>query len=178
MNNKIVFKSTINNGFQWLSNFQPCNIVYNDMQFKSVEHAYQTLKYLLHIDANYALNVLYPLQNAKDVKKAAGKGVYIEWLHTKTPSTSKQSKKLKFDLDLNKFKRHHSVNLMRSLLSIKFQLNPELAEKLKATNTARLEEQGRFSTDFWANTGQNMLGTLLEEIRSKLLFVKEKEKEK
>lgn len=166
----IYFKSTCSNGYQWLSNFEPCTISVDDRQFRSVEHAYQVLKFERHIDVDYARLVLFPLQTAKAVKQTAGKGAYVEWKRQQTNSTavSKQAVATKFDLALEKFKRHHSVELMRSLLKLKFAL-PEFVSRLKATGSARLHERGRFSTDFWAHTGADMLGKLLEEIRAQLV---------
>lgn len=59
-----------------------------------------------------------------------------------------------------------SVDIMRRALRFKFSSqNPELLNALVETYPARLSEMGRMKNEFWADTGANMLGLLLEEIR-------------
>ena len=63
------------------------------------------------------------------------------------------------------------VDAMRLVLRLKFQQHPRLASQLRDTGSALLIEDSPFDR-FWGTgrdgTGQNMLGTLLMELRERL----------
>lgn len=61
--------------------------------------------------------------------------------------------------------------IMLELLRIKFFQNKELADKLLATENARLEEGNWWGDTYWGicrGIGENMLGVLLMQVRSEL----------
>lgn len=179
----IRFKARINNDYTFLSNFFPsvCNfkagvstpqpveprrlLMWGMLQFDSLEQYYQYRKFE-YIDGDYASKVIFTCRAAVDVKKASGKGVYIQWkydhLLAKGQKTSKASIKRDFEEKLKRFPR---LRVMREGLFLKFTQNPELRAALLATGDRRLEEQGRLRSEYWSHTGGNMLGRLLMELR-------------
>jgi predicted NAD-dependent protein-ADP-ribosyltransferase YbiA (DUF1768 family) len=182
----IRFKAGINNDFSFLSNFYPdvknfkagvspspvnkFHLFGKDdgaVYFQSAEDFYQTEKFA-HVDPSYLI-VIVGCLTASQVKKASGKGVYIQWkyerLLAKGQKTSKASIKRDFEEKLKSFPR---LAVMREALYLKFTQNPELKAALLATGNRKLEEQGRTKRDWWAHTGESMLGRLLMELRDQL----------
>lgn len=178
----IKFKSKFkSDGHSYLSNFYPfvahppeglkLKGSFKDKdgkKFKTSEHYFQYHKYLI-IDPEYANTVIYDnKKTAFEIKSLAGQGVYVQWKYDK--SKAEGIKKTKTSI-LKEFKskkqewNKKSVDVMKKALYMKFTQNEHLKEKLLSTGDAKLEEIGRYSRDFWANTGQNMLGILLEELR-------------
>jgi ribA/ribD-fused uncharacterized protein len=63
------------------------------------------------------------------------------------------------------------VDVMRTLLEVKFQKGCQLAEALLATGVAQIEEGNTWGDTFWGlcnGVGQNILGKLLMEVRNNL----------
>lgn len=60
------------------------------------------------------------------------------------------------------------VDIMYKLLRMKFDQNPELKIKLAFTGLRPLVYYSK-SKSFWSNSGENMLGVLLEKVRRELL---------
>jgi predicted NAD-dependent protein-ADP-ribosyltransferase YbiA (DUF1768 family) len=180
----ILFKSTRNNEYAFLSNFWPdvqfpqpsvvtyrvstnLNLIFDmdedckDLVFHSSEHYYQYKKFQF-IDKWYANNVLYPQKSAVDVKILSGKGKYCEWAY-ETYGGTKISHKREFDTDIQEFIQCSNLTMLYALY-VKFS-EPSLKRALLKTRNISLHEQGRMSTDYWAHTGKDMLGKMLMCLR-------------
>lgn len=128
--------------YQFLSNFYPVIITINDESYPSAEHAFQAMK-SLDKDERIAMSVC---RSAAEAKKA-GKLVNLrkDWEQIK-------------------------VGIMYQILKSKFE-NPELAQKLRDTKDAILEENNTWGDTFWGKCngiGSNMLGQLLMQVRSEI----------
>ena len=126
---------------RFLSNFYPCLVQYNGIAFPSVEHAYQAQKTTLVSEQL----MIAKLQTATQAKRM---GRVVKWRR-----------------DWNEVK----VDIMRDLLLFKFG-HQELLEKLLATGDEELVEGNWWGDRFWGvchGEGQNMLGKLLMEVRTK-----------
>jgi ribA/ribD-fused uncharacterized protein len=132
---------------RFLSNFWPAKVVFEGVEYPSVENAYQAAKTL-----DPSLRVPFQTYTAGEAKK--------------------QSHKLKVREDWNEVK----LNVMRDLLLQKFR-DKDLLEELKRTGTKLLIEGNIWHDNFWgdcscgkraecAKTGMNHLGQLLMAIRN------------
>ena len=143
--------NTINNftlKFNLLSNFSQLPILFNGITFRSIEHAYQTMK-------------------TDD----------LEWrqkiIDAPTPGKAKRiGKKAPLRANWDDIK----VDIMEHLLRIKFT-NPWFKEFLRKTKPKRLIEGNKWHDNFWGNCscdsckdtpGENMLGKLLMKIREEI----------
>jgi ribA/ribD-fused uncharacterized protein len=131
--------------FRWLSNAEPCDVVYEGMTFPSSENAYQAAK--------------FPLLARRTFQGCSPIGAIrlSERLSMEDPETWSQRR----------------VDVMRTVLLSKFGDNPVLREKLFATDDAYLEERLWWRDTFWGfdvnlNRGENQLGHLLMEVRRSL----------
>ena len=129
---------------RFLSNFYPAKFTYGDIEWCSVEHAYQSLKF-----TGEKFKEAYALTNPYDIKKFANENksfISSEFFDVKV--------KLMFDLVLEKFKQ-----------------NPELKQKLLETGNQELIEGNTWNDTFWGvcnGQGQNWLGKILMLVRSEL----------
>jgi len=129
---------------RWLSNFAPCNIILNGIQYKSVEHAYMSAK----SDDLTWIHFCRDTEKPGDVKKAS------------------RNIKLKEDWDNIK------INVMESCVSQKFSQEP-YKTKLIQTGDQELIEGNTWGDTFWGvtlhnNEGQNNLGKIIMEYRDRL----------
>lgn len=125
--------------YRWLSNFWTAPIEYKSIIYPSVEHAYQAAK-------------------THDIKAKR----YIATL------TAGQAKRYGKTLVLRKDWEDVKVLIMRDFLMLKFSSHPYLKEKLIDTGSKTLIEGNKWGDTFWGvcnGAGNNMLGTLLMEIR-------------
>jgi ribA/ribD-fused uncharacterized protein len=134
--------------FGFLSNFYPCRIMFGLKAYDSVEHAYQSAKPIDQRVAEW-------IRNAPTARMAFIAGHNL-------PESEMQKD----------WWEENKVIVMRNLLMCcKFSQHPDLAEKLLATGDAILIEDSP-TDSFWGigqdGKGQNMLGKLLMEVRSKL----------
>ena len=128
--------------YRWLSNFHPCNIVFEGDTYPSSENAYQAAK-ALWADRDQFFTCTP--QEAKD------KGALIP-------------------IDVDDWDRRRK-KVMRTVLWDKFTRNPDLKEKLLATGSKYLEETNWWGDIYWGvcgGVGENTLGKLLMEIRGSL----------
>ena len=129
--------------FSFLSNFYPCEAVYDDATYPTAEHAYQAAK-------------TTNKRKRTAIRKAD------------TPGKAKRmGRKLTLRPHWNE---RHRVDVMREILWTKFS-NPDMAELLLATRDAMLLEENNWGDRFWGvvdGDGQNVLGNLLMEIREDL----------
>lgn len=131
-----------NGQYRFLSNFYPCIVQYEGVQYPSVEHAYQAAKTL----DTAAREVIRSCRKAGDAKRT-GQGVVLrpDWEAVK-------------------------IEVMRDLLWMKFS-NDALQELLLATGDEELIEGNWWGDRFWGvckGVGENHLGKLLMEIREGL----------
>lgn len=131
--------------YKWLSNFADCKIILNNVKYPSVEHAYMSAK-------------------SKDElwKWACSSGAY----------TAGQIKIMSKDIPLLKNWENIKVDVMSACLRQKFNQEP-YKTLLIETGDLLIEEGNWWNDKFWGiclktNTGQNMLGKLIMEIRETL----------
>ena len=125
---------------RFLSNFWPCKISSEGMDFPSVEHAYQAAK--------------FPDYERKfKISKALTPG---------------QAKRMGRDLgDIRPDWKEVSLKVMRELVKQKFS-EPRLKELLLATGDEELQEGNTWGDAFWGTVngvGLNHLGKILMEVR-------------
>lgn len=129
---------------RFLSSFFPCEVTTDaGLTYASVEHAYQAAKAATEEER-------FAIAAASSPKKAKRRGAKL------TPPPDWHSRK---------------VEVMRSLLRLKFAPGRELAAKLVATGDAELIEGNDWGDEFWGQcngVGENHLGRLLMETRSRL----------
>lgn len=129
--------------YRFLSNFYPCKIIYQGIEYPSVEHAYQALK-TLDINAR------------KKIAEAA------------TPREAKRmGRKVKLRKDWEKIK----IELMEQLVKQKFTCYQDLRNKLLSTNRSELIEGNTWGDNFWGiykGKGKNHLGKILMKVRNEI----------
>jgi ribA/ribD-fused uncharacterized protein len=127
--------------FRFLSNFYPCKIVYDGIEYPSAEHAYVASK-SSDIMQRYAIA---EMEHPGEVKKLG--------------------RKLKIRSDWEKVK----LPIMRSIVQAKFSQNPELMAMLKDTRPNELVEGNTWGDRFWGESplgnGRNELGKILMSVR-------------
>lgn len=134
--------------YRFLSNFADSRLVYDGIEYPTVEHAFQAVK-TLDISERKAISKLPTPGEAK----RAGRRVNLrkDWEEVKD-------------------------GIMYDILKEKFK-NPELKEKLLATGNEYLEEGTTWHDNYWGNCycdkcknieGKNTLGKLLMKIREEL----------
>lgn len=134
--------------YRWLSNFWPCLVTLDGVQYSTVERAYQAAK------------TLDPI--ARDA---------IRFTHT--PG---RAKLLGRQLVLREDWSSVRLGIMESLVREKFS-DPLLGCYLRETAPRRLVEGNDWGDDFWGATrnpsgrltGQNHLGEILTRVREELL---------
>lgn len=127
---------------RFLSNFHPCEVLFDGEAYPTVEHAYQAAKCARRRERAPIRRLRSPL-----AAKRAGRRVALRagWEAVK-------------------------VEVMADLLRQKFA-DPELAAKLLATGQAELVEGNDWGDRYWGSVdghGRNMLGELLMELRAEL----------
>lgn len=126
----------------FLSNFHPCELVVEGIEYSTVENAFQAFKTLNKADRKY--------------------------ISTLTPGKAKRYGRR---IDLRPDWEDIKVPLMRLLLEEKFSTNPELKQALLNTGDEHIEETNTWGDTFWGvcnGVGENYLGELLMEIRGEL----------
>jgi hypothetical protein len=131
--------------YKWLSNFEPVKIIYNELEFPSVEHAYQSAK---GDDEEW-------IKFCSNVNNKAG---YVKQM----------SKTIKLDKNWSKDK----IKIMKLLLKQKFNKEP-FKTKLLETGNEYIQEGNTWNDVFWGvdlntNNGKNNLGKLIMDIRNEL----------
>lgn len=131
--------------YRWLSNFEPCRVAYQGLEYPASENAYKATRALPEFRAFFttcspkeAIRLGDSLPRLSDA----------EW-------------------------REQRLTVMRDILFIKFRDNPHLSQKLLATHDAHLEERLWWRDTFWGydvnlRRGDNNLGRLLMQVREQL----------
>jgi ribA/ribD-fused uncharacterized protein len=138
-------------GFQgehrFLSNFWPCYLLYGNILYPTVEHAYQASK------TNNA-EIKMMIRNCPTPAEAK------EYFETNKPGTGPH-----WTIEVK-------LMVMEELLRIKFSgKDPFLTRALLDTAPAVLIEENNWNDNFWGacnNVGENNLGKLLMKIREEL----------
>lgn len=129
--------------YRFLSNFYPARVQLNGVYYPTVEHAYQAAK----------------TRDPEERKLV---------LTQKTPGQAKRAgRKVTIRKDWGSVK----ITTMEYLVWQKFKNNERLARKLLDTGNAQLIEGNTWRDTFWGvcnGQGQNKLGKILMEVRSKL----------
>ena len=128
---------------RWLSNFEPCNVVFDGETYPSVEHAYQAAKTLIVAERK-------KIKNCNRAGKAKKLGMTVT---LRNDWTEERRIKTMYDLNLQKFSQK------------------DLKEKLLATGDSILEEGNTWGDQFWGickGSGRNELGKILMKIRAEL----------
>ena len=129
--------------FRWLSNFYPCKVFLEDLEFRSVEAAYVASKTLDE-------NIRKQVQELK---------------------TSGECKSFGKTIPLRKDWKEVRLKVMENLLRQKFQKDSELGQKLISTKNIELIEGNYWNDTFWGvckGKGKNNLGKLLMKIRREI----------
>ena len=125
--------------YDFLSNFYPCDITYEGLTYQSVEAAFQA-------------------------QKTLSQSAQIEFTQLDPAQAKKKGKSVELRKDWENIK----VQVMETLVWIKFSQNPQLREKLLATGDAILQEGNNWGDRFWGTdddgNGENHLGHILMEI--------------
>jgi len=134
--------------FRFLSNFYPAPLLYEGIEYATSEHAFQAAKTL---DQDQRLNIAM----------------------LETPGESKRyGKTVKLRPDWDDIK----VRVMCEIIDAKFTQNPNLKEKLLATEDAILIEGNTWGDTFWGvcnGKGENNLGKILMGFRENLNILNE-----
>lgn len=131
--------------FRWLSNFWYLKfpIIYDDKEYKTVEHAYQAAKMVTEKHKNAIRNSNTPGQAKRLARKFP---IRKDW------------DEIKFDI-------------MKKLVKQKFLKNQDLKRKLLATRNAYIEETNQWGDTYWGvcrNKGENNLGKILMLVRDEI----------
>ncbi len=129
--------------YRWLSNFVPVDIEFDDVIYPSVEHAYVAAKCNDICDRS-------PIQ-----KMTAG-----------------QAKRYGKTMHLSPWFESSKISIMRGFLDQKFSKEP-YRQLLIDTDGSYIEETNAWGDTFWGvcdGKGQNILGVLIMQIRSEILW--------
>ena len=127
--------------FRFLSNFYPCKVLYEGIEYPSSEHAYVAAK----TDNQLQKLAISEISNTSDVKRF--------W----------RTLKLKENWDSIK------VSIMKNIVESKFDQNIDLMKLLQETRHYELIEGNNWGDKFWGQsplgTGRNELGKILMSVR-------------
>jgi ribA/ribD-fused uncharacterized protein len=135
--------------YDFLSNFFPSVIRWNQKDWPTVEHAFQAAKCLNEAERELIRSAASPRK-----AKALGRKVH-----------------LRPDWEENK------EDVMRELVGLKFRQHPDLARRLLATGEAVIVEGNRYHDNVWGDCycglcqgvkGQNLLGQIIMQVRGEL----------
>lgn len=134
---------TFSGDYGFLSNFYPCEIVFEGRLYKSVEHAYQAAKTLDEQERKGIRGARYAFE-----AKRLGKTVTLrpDWEDVK-------------------------LSIMEDLIEQKFANDLRLSIKLDQTYPAELIEGNWWGDTYWGvcdGEGENHLGKILMQVRKKI----------
>lgn len=125
--------------YRWLSNFEPCKVFYEGLEYSSSENAYQAAK-SLDLEVKLEISKLSPSESKKISKKIE---IRPDW------------EEIKYEV-------------MFSVVFDKFTRNKELKKKLLSTGNKYLEETNHWNDKFYGvcnGDGLNVLGNIIMEVR-------------
>lgn len=138
--------------YKWLSNFEPCTVWFEGMQYPSSEHAYMASKTL-----NTEIRAKFSSDYADVVL------------------TASEAKKLGRTIELRENWDNIRGDMMLGIVFDKFWRNLELRRKLLDTGSKYLEETNHwkdlyYGVDFETGMGENTLGKILMKVREVLKY--------
>jgi ribA/ribD-fused uncharacterized protein len=125
--------------YRWLSNFEPCKVFYEGIEYSSSENAYQAAK-SLDLEIRLKISKLSPFESKKISKKIE---IRPDW------------EEIKYEV-------------MFSVVFEKFTRNKELKIKLLSTGNKYLEETNHWNDKFYGvcnGDGLNVLGKIIMDVR-------------
>lgn len=138
------------NDYAFLSNFFPSPLIWEGIEYPTVEHAFQAAK----SNDPETRRAIAAKQTPSKAKRAGGaRGIVADFDHAAW--------------ELKK------VKVMHELVRLKFFQNRELGGRLLATGTRVLREGNTWGDTFWGvcqrtGQGRNELGKILEAVREEL----------
>lgn len=129
--------------YRFLSNFYPSLIIINQVEYATVEHAYQAAK-----TQDPSQKLLVAAQTTPGKVKRFGRTITIR-------------------KDWNQIK----IKIMNGLIHLKFTIYEDLRKKLLATANMELIEGNLWNDTFWGmcrGKGHNYLGKILMQVRENL----------
>ncbi len=129
--------------YRFLSNFASAKVEYCGFEYPTAEHAYQAAKSL-------------SIAVRREILAAESPGV-----------AKKMGQKVEIRQHWDKIR----WCIMFDIVWTKFNRNPRLAARLKATGDANLVEANTWGDVFWGvceGVGENFLGLILEQVRGNL----------
>lgn len=126
----------------FLSNYHPCALLVQGINYPTLEHAYQAAKVLDRLDK-------------------------VKISIAETPS---RAKRLIRDMQTKPNWNSQSLHTMENLVRIKF-LSPSLAYSLMCTGNRSLENHNEYKDSFWGiyeGSGENHLGRILMRVREEI----------
>lgn len=135
--------------YRFLSNFYAANVVYKEIEFPTVEHAYQAAKYEQYQNSEDKMAEISSLLTPGMAKRAGQEAIVpIDW-------------------DIRKF------DVMEELVRQKFTRHLTLQNQLLATGDMTLEEGNDWGDIVWGvelttGKGENRLGKILMKVRAEL----------
>lgn len=140
--------------FRFLSNFYPSPIVWDGFEWPTVEHAYQAAK---TEDAEWRRTIREA--DTPGLAKRLGRSIPKDLMDSMWDDPETPIKRV----------------TMEHLLELKFEQNPDLAEKLLATGDEELVEGNTWGDTTWGRVfedgewrGENWLGKALMQTRERL----------
>ena len=133
----------------FLSNFYECPVTYDGLTYRNNEAAFQAQKCI----------------NPKDRERF-------------TTLNSSEAKKLGRRVLLRKDWKDIKVQVMKEIVTAKFEQNEDLQQKLLDTGDAYLEEGNTWGDRIWGTVngaGANNLGKILMEVRENIRLEKDKD---
>lgn len=133
----------------FLSNFYECPVTYDGLTYRNNESAFQAQKCI----------------NSKDREQF-------------TTLNSSEAKKLGRRVVLRKDWEDIKVQVMKEIVTAKFEQNEDLQQKLLDTGDAYLEEGNTWGDRVWGTVngaGANNLGKILMEVRENIRLEKDKD---
>lgn len=129
--------------YRWLSNFEPCKIIFEGIEYGSTENAYQAAKFLDN-QIRLKIALLAPNKSKRYARELESTGIVrSDWTQVK--------KQIMYEINLDKYTR-----------------NLNLGDKLVETSNKYLEETNWWNDTYWGvcnGVGQNNLGKILMSIR-------------
>ena len=161
--------------YRFLSNFYHAPIFYNGVSYPTVENAYQAAKFATMLPATLVSILGEDHVRQYDPNLSLSHPNLVGMFFASLPPQKAKTMGRKLPLDADWESRKESV--MRELVALKFQNNPNLANKLKATGDAIIVEANYWHDNIWGDctcdrckqiAGKNLLGHILMDVRANL----------
>ena len=142
--------SQFNGRYGFLSNFYPCKIKYDGLEYENAEAAFQA-------------------------QKTLGESERLQFCGIDASTAKRLGRRVKLRTDWEKVKD----DIMLTIVREKFSQNPEIGEMLLKTGSAALIEGNTWGDRYWGvrnGEGLNKLGYILMLVRSEIAWEKQSER--